>query len=108
MEEIIGLLDGRFLALVMALCLIGVRLLRQIQWIDQRPQLLPLLSIAVGCAVAILLPLSGRVELPGALLPGWWILDALLHGIAAGLLASGAYSAGVKALVPKTEEQRKD
>lgn len=108
MDELMGLLDAKFLGLLAPLCLVAVRLLRTIAWIDQRPQLLPWASMLVGLALSVVLPLTGRVAGPGSGLAGYWIVDALLHGAAAGLIASGMYSAGARTLMPATPEQRKE
>jgi hypothetical protein len=80
-----------FLTWLSPLVLTMVLVLRtSIDWLDERPRLLPLLSIAAGLAVAGAAVLFTPPALPLGQMIGYW----LIHGLVAGLLASGLYSGG--------------
>jgi hypothetical protein len=88
-------LDLEFLAGVVPVVAVLVQLGRAIPWLSRRPGLLPWASIASGLIVS----LAALLAFPRGLAGGPWWGFWMIHGLIAGLTASGLYSAGAKKIV---------
>jgi hypothetical protein len=85
--------DPIFLAVLVPIVTVLVRLLRLWPWLDVRTEYLPAASVAVG----LVLSASWTAWTPPAGLGiGACAGYAAIHGVLAGLAASGLWSAGAK------------